>query len=340
MIYALAFFLAVLAFGLWLGRSRFDVHLFGARRPAIWNRRRGFTLIELLVVMAIIAVLATLTVTSVRAISDSSRMALAVNTISSTLDHARAHAMKSNDLALVAFRPRLDDDEQYIEAVICQHAETERYDSIWRTADRFVPVPTLRAIKLPAGIGIATPNYHDIGGNYDADFTWLTQINLAEAGTLPIQGERRGVVLAIMYGPDGATLSRNSASDTMGAWVDWNPRGPQDVRQSFRGIEYIPRDLPVASAADLFVQLYDGEEVLVTIASSLAIYDRVDAAERATEDWATDVGYEELIGSTDVGSLYFRRGIIRDTGRLVYFNRYTGIASVRQRPIDPVPKPD
>lgn len=265
----------------------------------------GFTLIELLVVMGVIAVLAVLTLMSMRAIANDARLASATNTVKAALDNARALAMKNNTIVLIVFRPRL-------EGVHKQKQEVDIYTAKWtgesaffidsfgnqKVKDRFVPIPAVAVRTIPAGIKVAAPRY-----GADEDFVWNTQSHLPAIDPQAGAGEVRGKLIAIMYGPEGTTITRNSQSDSNQNFVDFDNDGLQRI------------------IGDVNDQASEDDEPFLAMAPFLAVYDDDEARELKTLDWSNSNQGEENYRDELTGPL----GYITQFADRIHFNRYTGV---------------
>ncbi len=258
----------------------------------------GFTLIELLVAMGVIAVLAVLTLMSMRGIANDARMASATNTVKAALDNARALAMKKNTIVLVVFRPRL-------EGVHKQKQEVDVYTAKWtgesflnlngaNVVDRFVPIPAIVVRTIPAGIKVAAPRY-----GADEDDVWNTQSHLPAIDPQAGAGEVRGKLIAVMYGPDGTTITRNSQSDSNQIFVDFNNDGLQLLNGD-------PND-----------QASEDDEPFLAMAPFLAVYDDDEARELKTLDWSNSAQGEANYQLELTGQL----GYITQFADRIHFNR-------------------
>lgn len=257
----------------------------------------GFTLIELLVVMGVIAVLAVLTLMSMRAIANDARMASATNTVKAALDNARALAMKNNTIVLIVFRPRLEGvhkQKQEVDIYTAKWTGESYIDSADNVIDRFVPIPAVVVRSIPAGIKVAAPRY-----GADEDDLWITQTHLPAIDPDPGAGEVRGKLIAIMYGPEGTTITRNSQSDSNQNFVDFDNDGLQRI------------------IGDVNDQASEDDEPFLAMAPFLAVYDDDEARELRTTDWTDQADYEfELTGAL---------GYITQFADRIHFNRYTGV---------------
>ncbi|MCH8823102.1 MAG: prepilin-type N-terminal cleavage/methylation domain-containing protein [Planctomycetes bacterium] len=280
----------------------------------------GFTLTELLVAMGVIAVLSVLVVMSMSAISKDARLASGVNTVKAALENARAMAMKKNQIVLVVFRPRFEGvnkRKQSIEVITAKWTGESYFNSNGfgnDVIDRFVPIPDVAIRSMPVGIKVAAPSYGD-----DEDYFWITQSHLLAINQETGIGEVPGVMIGVMYGPDGTTLSRNSQSDSTRTWVDfhYNPVDGPLVRAG--GTDFLPEDIYV----DFFNQKYEDDETFVSIAPFLAVYSDDEAREHKTLDWSDpsqgQANYE--IELTGPGSDAY----ITNFAKRIHFNRYTGV---------------
>lgn len=290
----------------------------------------GFTLTELLIVMGVIATLSVLTLVSVKAIANDARMASATNTVVASLDNARSLAMKNNNLVMVVFKARLDgSDGVVVDIVPCEWTgESYRNGVVGITPvqviDRFRPIPDAPVRSLPRGIKVAAPRYALQG-----DEAWATQSNLpaTEAGL-----EVAGVVLGVMYGPDGTTVSNNPQSDSDFLWVDFqfNPADGAQIRNNFLNM---PNDDLPPGAVNLneptyFTQNFESDEPFVLMAPFLAVYDDDQARELKTGDWSdTPAGravyQRDLVGDPSDPETF--PGYITGNSTRIHFNRYTGV---------------
>ncbi len=277
------------------------------------NRSVGFTLTELLVVMAIIVILAGLTAISVRSISKDAKLTSSQNALMAALDTARALAMKNNQLVLVVFRPRWESKtSQYVEIVPCMWTgETYTGSSV---VDRFEPIPDAMVTRLASGIHVAGPMFGRSWGTGNYDSEWSTQVFLPDINQDTGLGEYPGQMIAVMYGPDGATRSRNSQSDSNAAWVDFNRNRIREVYTS--GTTYVEGGFDVSEAS--FEQRFEGDEPTIAPVPYLAVYDNDQAREMRSTDWSEYGNYKlELTGPN---------GYISNFADRIHFNRYTGVA--------------
>ena len=148
--------------------------------PAPTTRRNAFTLTELLIVMGVIGALSALTLVSVRAVTRDARLASATNTVTASLDNARAMAMKQNTVVVLVFRPRfVGVREQVVDVVIARWTGDTPVDmATLMTFDRFVPMFDVPVRSLPKGIKVAGPSYGNTAYAQNADFVWTTQTHL------------------------------------------------------------------------------------------------------------------------------------------------------------------
>ena len=245
--------------------------------------------------MGVIAVLATLTLVSVRAITDNARLSSATNTIMAALANARALAMKKNTIVLVVFRPRIEgNNKQVVEVVTAKWTGESFIDADDKVVDRFVPIPDVPVRSIPVGIKIAAPRY---GPNEDD--LWITQAHLPAIDQQTGSGEAPGKLIAIMYGPDGTTITRNSQSDSRRLFVDFNN-------------DRIQQGGPVPD----FNQTFEDDEPFLAMAPFIAVFDDDEAREMFDTTAWEDV---------DIRRADLTEYITQFADR-IHFNRYTGVA--------------
>jgi len=269
----------------------------------------AFTLLELLIVIAVIAVLAVATLVSVRGVTRDAKLASAVNAISAALDGARALALRRNDVVLVVARPRVEGDAAVVVDLLTCVWTGDSYANdagpYREVVARFAPLPDAPVRTLAAGVKVAAPAYGD-----DSDLSWVTQsqLPLTAAGA-----ETPGVLLSVMYGPDGATLTSHARTGASLVWVDVaaDPATPPAIRRG--GADVTPQAAPHD-----FVQVLPDDEPFVTFAPFLAVYDDAAARDAAAGDWTDPASYAAELTGPD--------GVIARLGRRIHFNRYTGVA--------------
>ncbi len=292
-----------------------------SRRAAL-----GFTLAELLVVIGVIAVLGTLTVISVQRISRDTRTATATNTVTNALAAARAHAIKTNNLVMVVFRPIWNPNQrqtpQQTEVLIAEWTgrSHEFYDG--QLADVYLPANGFQPIKLAAGVKVAGPDYHSGDGGYDT--RWTTQPDLGRTmGGAGIAACSEAIaysrMIGVLFGADGSLLTRNpnGATSDNKSFVDFN-------RVDSNG-DGDPQDCDFGTCTtDLFqkfwLQDHADDECNISLVPFLAVYDDRAARDRKTQDWSADTGLvQDLVGP---------QGYISTSSDRIHFNRYTGVAEV------------
>ena len=270
------------------------------------RRRCAFTLTELLVVMGVIAVLATLTLVSVRAITDNARLSSATNTVMAALDNARALAMKKNTIVLVVFRPRFEgNNKQVVEVVTAKWTGESFVDPDDNVIDRFVPIQDVPLRSIPAGIKIAAPKYGDSTGGINTDDVWITQSHLPAIDQQTGSGEAPGKLIAIMYAPDGTTITRNSQSDSGRLFVDFDNDGDQDDEPDFN-------------------QTFENDEPFLAMAPFIAVFDDDEAREVLDPGrWMSPPYSPQQAFDNRLEDL---TEYITQFADRIHFNRYTGVA--------------
>ncbi len=287
---------------------------------------RAFSLAELLVVIGVIAILGTLTVISVQRISRDTRTATATNTVTNALAAARAHAIKTNNLVMVVFRPVWNPNQrqtpQQTEVVIAEWSGTA-YEfpppsPPGQLADIYVPANGFQPLRLAPGVKVAGPLY-EVGGS---DSLWITQAELPRilsvGGSPPCSETNRYYQqVGVMFGPDGSRLSRNpqGASSDNKSFVDFIRNGQQDGTSN---------STPCANGffpgSRFFLQDELEDECNVSLVPFLAVYDDRVARERRLSDWTSDEAMiRDLVGP---------QGYITTNSDRIHFNRYTGVAEV------------
>lgn len=257
----------------------------------------GFTLTELLVAMGVIAVLSVLVVMSMSAISKDARLASGVNTVKAALENARAMAMKKNQIVMVVFRPRfvgVNKRKQSIEVITAKWTGESAIINNNLVTDRFVVMPEVGIRIIPSGIKIAAPAY-----GTDDDLFWITQAHLPAIDQVTGVGEAHGNMLAVIYGPDGTTISRNSQSDSNNMFVDFNNNG----------------GLPDADPLFPYNQWLESDEPYVVIAPFLAVFDDAEAREIYDTTTWVDAAFRDA----DITEY------VTEFAKRIHFNRYTGV---------------
>ena len=332
------------------------------------SAHRAFTLLELLVVMGILLVLATLTGISVTKVTRDAKLASATNTLVAALGNARAIAIRDNTYVMVTFRLAGDlravgvpIDPPVVQVVTARWTGEVITDKSPRPAgatslpddliaDRFLPVPGVPQQSLPAGILVAGPAFgyvtdRDVGTH---DSEWRTQPRFA--GTISTSTSGSSVVrtftpdlattevgwgIAVLFGPDGRTLSRNpeqvnevnpgadsaaSANNAYAkAFVDFNGNGYPacGATRYFGG----------ASAVNVDFTIYDEplDEPLVDYVPYLAVFNEKEARERFP---TTASGWRGPKSGPSQARVFDHTSFINEQADRITFNRFTGVAGL------------
>lgn len=283
---------------------------------------RSFTLMELLVVMGIIALLAGITALAYRAVAKDAKLSSARNTIMAVLDNARSLAMRNNEIVVVAFRPRLDGREQYVEAVLAKWTrQSVRYVVNFaggpgvQVIDRYVPLPNVEPRRLPQGIQIAGPFYAN-----SLDDQWLT-LSFFPGMDSNYQGEVPGAVLGVMFSPSGRNIMYNAKSDAQRVWIDFD-------NDNFMQFDGTPIDFNVAMAVAMHDAMFEhhrqDDEPAVSMVPFLAVIDDVQVRELYdVSQWnMLVVGSQQAIANRRANYTEY----INNNADRIHFNRYTGVA--------------
>ncbi len=301
---------------------------------------RAFSLAELLVVIGVVAILGTLTVISVQRISRDTRTATATNTVTNALAAARAHAIKTNNLVMVVFRPVWNDKQrqtpQQTEVVIAEWTGEAFQFRPGQLADVFVPANGFQSLRLAPGVKVAGPDYHtsDAGG---FDTRWTTQAELPKmmgdgASSACSEYLRFYRMIGVLFGPDGTTMTRNpnGATSDNKSFVDFlrgdvnddDEGDPQDCDGSgdYQGVLV---EFGTCASGDYEVYWFQdhlNDECNVSLVPFLAVYDDRVARERRLSDWTSqEAMVRDLVGP---------QGYITTSSDRIHFNRYTGVAEV------------
>jgi len=325
---------------------------------------RAFTLLELLVVMGILLVLATLTGISVSKVTRDAKLTSATNTLVAALGNARAIAIRDNTYVMVTFRLAGDSravgvplDPPVVQVVTARWtgevitdksplpAGAKRLpDDLF--ADRFLPVPGVPQRSLPSGILVAGPAFGYVTdtavGNHDNE--WRTQPRFA--GTVSTTTSASAVTrtftpdlattevgwgIAVLFGPDGRTLSRNPEQVTevvvggsnqnayVKAFVDFNGNGyPACGNTSFYG---------GTTPVNVDFTIYDEplDEPLVDYVPYLAVFSEKEARERFP---GTAAGWRGPRSGPSQNRVLDHSLFINEQADRITFNRFTGVAGL------------
>ena len=346
--------------------------------PSPCAGRRGFTLLELLVVIGILLVLAVLTGIGVSKVTRDARLAGATNTIVSALGAARAVAIRDSAYVMVTFRVASDgrsrsvpSSPQVVEVVTARWTgEVVRRGSPRPPtvpvdmpgdvlADRYLPVPGFPVVPLPPGILVAGPNFGRVTdtsiGQYDGEWRTQPRIGGAVVTTTPAGSAvpvttftpdlaltELGWGIAVMFGPDGRTLSRNPEQLTEVVTGSGNENAYVKAFVDFDGDGY-PRWGTTnvfgsgPNNVDLFIYDEPLDEPLVDFVPYLAVFNDEEARERfppITD--AAPSGWRAWRGSSinDTGAfgsaprIRDQSSFVNEQSDRISFNRFTGVASV------------
>ena len=281
----------------------------------------AFTLMELLVVMGIIAMLAGITALAYRAVAKDSKLSSAKNTVMAVLDNARSLAMRNNEIVVVAFRPRLDGREQYIEAVLAKWTRQSARVTVnfgggpaVQVIDRYLPLPNVEPRRLPVGIQVAGPFYAA-----SLDDQWVTLSHFPAMNTTN-NGEVPGAILGVMFSPNGRTIMYNAKSDAQRVWIDFN----NDNLMQWAGNAI---NMGVAMTEPFYQSgMFEHQQVEDESAISMVPFLAVVDDEQVRE--LKDVSQWNMVNGA--AAFASRRAdyteYITNNADRIHFNRYTGVA--------------
>jgi hypothetical protein len=265
---------------------------------------------------------------SYRAIAKDAKLASAKNTVMAVLDNARGLAIKNNDIVVVVFRPRLDGNKQYVEAILAKWTRQSipYYVNFGnpptvQAIDRYLVIPGVPTRRLPDGIGIAGPAYES---SFDSNWitnSYLPNINAVGAGEAP------GSIIGVMYAPDGRNILYNSKSDAQRIWVDFNNDGYQQLLGS-PPIDYSiytyasPLNPNDPNYTNTFNHYFDASEPCVSPVPFLTIFNDDQVREQYdVSQWNNSTQPTNYIANrTRDYSDYLNKYADR-----IHFNRYTGV---------------
>jgi hypothetical protein len=233
--------------------------------------------------------------------------------------------MRNNEIVLVAFRPRIDGNKQYVEAILAKWTrQSVRYTVTFspqpaiQVTDRFVPIAGITPRRLPQGIHVAGPFY---GGGFDAGWVTLSHLPTISQNT---QGEAAGSIIGVMYSPEGRAIMQNATSDSQRIWVDFNNDGLHQWNSvSAAPIDYsTPQTFSPAQQDNFFLHFFDKDEPHISLVPYLAVYD--DDATRELYDpnrWSFPGDSNAYVTRPADYAEYLTNNADR-----IHFNRYTGVA--------------
>ncbi len=301
--------------------------------------RRAFTLIELLVAIGIIVLLSTIALASTRSLSGSLKYSTAVNTVTASLETARAEAIRRGTPVMAVFRPvvtrtadkngdglvnEADVDAQSRSAVEVVFAEwsgeTTGIGSY--VIDRWIPISDLRSQQLPAGMSVAAPQFFRFnsssGGDNAGDDDWVMPTDFV-AGPNDYEGE----LPAIMFDSTGALLEDNPNSPALGPWIDWTNDG--QIRKN--GSQYVINQasglFPDFGYVSMYYQRNLDDDMFASVTSYLAVFDLEDARQSNTLGQCTQffVLGQPCGGSGDPPAPSY----VQVKGKILHLNRFSGV---------------
>ena len=337
---------------------------------------RAFTLLELLVVMGILLILATLTGISVSKITRDAKLASATNTLVAALGNARAIAIRDNTYVMVTFRLAGDSravgvplDPPVVQVVTARWTgEVITYKSPLPTstptpkrlpddlvADRFLPVPGVPQQSLPSGVFVAGPAFGYVTdtavGNHDNE--WRTQPRFSGTITTSSPSPPTGGAvtrtfaptlatteigwgLAVLFGPDGRTLSRNPEQVTevvtaagnqnayAKAFVDFNGDG----YPACGGTTFYPTG-PANANVNFYIYDEPLDEPLVDYVPYLAVFNEKEARERFPGTGPdTAASWRGAGPGPSQERVVDHSAFINEQADRITFNRFTGVAGL------------
>jgi hypothetical protein len=292
------------------------------------------------------------------------KLTSATNTLVAALGNARAIAIRDNTYVMVTFRLAGDSravgvplDPPVVQVVTARWTgEVITYKSPLPagakrlpddlSADRFLPVPGVPQRSLPSGILVAGPAFGYVTdtavGNHDNE--WRTQPRFAgtistttsasvvtRTFTPDLTTTEVGWGIAVLFGPDGRTLSRNPEQVTevvtvagnqnayVKAFVDFNGNGyPACGNTSFYG---------GATPVNVDFTIYDEplDEPLVDYVPYLAVFNEKEARERFPD---TAAGWRGPRTGPSQARVDAHSLFINEQADRITFNRFTGVAGL------------
>lgn len=300
--------------------------------------RRAFTLIELLVAIGIIVLLSTIALASTRSLGGSLRYSTAVNTVTASLETARAEAIRRGRPVMAAFRPivtatsdkngdglvnEADIDPQSKPAVEVVFAEwTGETTGIGNyVIDRWIPITELRGQQLPTGMSVAAPQYFRFntsgGGDNSGDDDWVMPTDFV-AGVNDYEGE----LPAIMFDSTGALLEDNPNSPALGPWIDWDNDGR--IQKNGQVFTINPQSglFQDFGYVSMYYQRRLNDDMFASVTSFLAVFDLENARQANTLGQCTQffVLGQPCSGSGDSTEPSY----VQLNGKILHLNRFSG----------------
>ena len=314
----------------------------------------GFTLIELMVVIGILISLATMTAISVSKVTKDARLSKAVSQVMNALETARTLAIKEHRIVMVVFTVKTERTNSEVSGGMMTGTVKRQWTRILATRlrdelvlspattatsgkfynDMFEQHPNFNPIDLQEGIKVAGP----LMDFNQRDEMWTTQPTFYDSNTNFADMEY-GYMLGIMFGTDGALLTRITGSG--GGINSSSGRNPVlDLDQD--GIQS-----SVSNQKDPWFQggwytyNLEGEEPFIQLGTFLAVFN--DSAMRElynVNNWKGPKSPGWNPGTKDPCSDYAtgrtrmncdESEYINQFGEKIYFNRYTGRAESMKR---------
>ena len=169
-------------------------------------------------------------------------------------------------------------------------------------------MPDVATRSLPPGVKVAAPFYAiSSSSNPEADFRWVTQPELRFTNPAATPHEiSQGRLIGVVYGPDGTVVTGLASSSGIygQSYVDFDGDELQQIGATTEFPEFFIYDEPE-------------DEVNLTHAPFLAVYDDDEVREIKSLDWSIEPNY--------IGELTGSDGYITKHADRIHFNRYTGV---------------